>query len=152
MTELRFRARGTDGRVAIYTGSDDAPFDNPTANLSRVQFHSDLLYPAIVKEQSGTLNLLSRGPNGEGREAHNLFAHGKSGTPMVIGYATLAGQRVGLCGSVPVQMLPRGWGRWIALGADATNVKIAETWFAQNDAAFSSISIPWTAYVFDVSF
>jgi hypothetical protein len=35
MSEVRFRARGTDGRVAIYTGGDDAPFDAPLSNLSR---------------------------------------------------------------------------------------------------------------------
>jgi len=151
MTTLRFKADGSDGRVAIYTGADDDPFDEPLDNLSRVLFHSELLYPAIISEQSGTLNLPSRGANSETVASHTLFAHGQSGTPLVIGYATLDSTRVPLAGSVPVQFNARGWARWIALGADGTNVKMAESCFTQLGSGFGGISVPWVAYVLDVT-
>lgn len=148
-----FRARGSDGAVAIYEGDlDDLPLNDPQSYMSRVLFHSNLLYPAIIREESGTLTLPARGANAEGGGAYNLFAHGQAGTPLVIGYATLSGTRVGLCGSVPVQMTSVGWARWISLGADATYVRIAEYFASQNTGGFSSISVPWTAYVLDTKF
>jgi hypothetical protein len=141
-----------NGKLAIYTGSDDAPFSDPAGNLSRVLFHSDLNYPAILYEVSGTLGLPARGANSAGTQSFNLFAHGRSGSPLVIGYATLGGQRIHLCGSVPVQFTSRGWGRWIALGADGSNVKIVDQWFAQSNAAFGGVSIPWKVYVLATNF
>lgn len=149
---VRFHARGSDGKVAIYTGSDDAPMDDPLGNMSRVLFHSDLLYPKIVMEVSGTLSLPARGANETNRTQHLLFGHGLPGTPMVIGYAILDGIRVGLCGSVPVQMAPRGWARWLSLGATGTHVVMGEMWFSDNGQGFGGIAIPWTVYVTDTMF
>lgn len=149
---VRFKARGSDGRVAIYTGTDDDPFDAPLSNMSRVLFHSELLYPTIIGETSGTLSLPGRGANIEGDTSHILFAHGQSGTPLVIGYATLGGVRVGLCGSVPLQTTSEGWSRWIALGADGTYVRMAEKWATPAASGFGGVSVPWVAYILDVTF
>ena len=41
-----FKADGT-GKVALYSGTDDAPFTNPRANISRVHFHSEFDYIAF---------------------------------------------------------------------------------------------------------
>jgi hypothetical protein len=49
-------------------------------------------------------------------------------------------------------MTDHGWARWISLGADATNVKIAEVFFSQSNAGFGAIAVPWRAYVTDTSF
>jgi hypothetical protein len=146
---VNFRARGSDGKVAIFTGDDDLPLDAPLSHMSRVLFHSDLLYPKIVMEVSGTLSLPARGAAQISRAAHTLFAHGQAGTPLVIGYAVLDGGNRPLCGSLPVQMTSRGFGRWLALGATASNVQIAETWFSQDNEGFGAISVPWVAYVTD---
>lgn len=146
---VRFHARG-DGAVAIYTGSDSDPMDAPLDHLSRVVFHSALRYPAIVDERSGTLSLPGRGTNTSGNAAHTLFAHGRAGTPLVIGYATIGGVRVRLAGSVPIQGDIYGWARWLSLGADATNVKMAEAWFIR--IGVGGASIPWVAYVLDTNF
>lgn len=146
---VRFHARG-DGKVAIYTGSDDDPFDDPIDNLSRVLFHSELTYPAIIATQSGTLSLPSRGANVQLVTGYNLFAHGQAGAPLVLGYVTVGGTRVPLAGSVPVQGDDRGWGRWLALGADTTNVLISESCFAF--LGYSAIDVDWVVYVLDVSF
>jgi hypothetical protein len=52
---VKLRARGSDGKVAIYRGPDDAPFTNPLGNLPRVLFHSDLHYPTIIGQVSGSI-------------------------------------------------------------------------------------------------
>lgn len=149
MTTVRFKGRGSDGRVAIYTGSDDDPFDSPLSNMSRVLFHSDLNYPRIVDTRSDTLSLTSRSAESYGRQSVDLFAHGMGGTPIVVGYAVLGGGRVPICGSLPIQMTSRGWGRWIALGATATHVRIVDYWYSQNNTGFAAINVPWVVYVTD---
>jgi len=146
---VRFKARGSDGRVAIYTGTDDDPFDAPLSNMSRVLFHSDLHYPKIVREWSGSLSLPGRSAASTGKASHTLFAHGLSGTPLVFGSIVASGKNLPLCGSFPVQMTSRGWARWIALGATATNVVIGELWFAQNSGGFGAASVSLTVYVTD---
>jgi hypothetical protein len=143
-----------DGKVAIYTGDDDAPFSNPLGNLPRVLFHSDLQYPAIVSERSGTLSLPGRGGNSIGWAAHNLFAHGRTGTPLVLGYVVIGGLRQRIAGSVPIQGNSRGWARWLSVGADTTNVKMAEFWAAggSGGGAYGAISLAWRVFVLETTF
>jgi len=134
---MRLRADGVTGDVAIYSGSDDLPLSDPLGNLSRVRFHSDLEYVAVISTVSGTLNLPGRPPSTEfHQEAHTLFAHGRPGFPLVFGRITglresgaiipIPGSPV-LSGSVPVQFNDYGFGRFVILGADATNVVLHET-------------------------
>jgi hypothetical protein len=141
-----------DGKVAIFTGSDDAPFTNPLGNLARVLFHSDLNYPAIVREVSGTLTLPARGANSVGWAAHNLFAHGRTGTPLVLGYVVLGTLRRRIAGSVPVQGNGYGWARWLSIGADATNVKMAESWFARANFPYGALTVTWRVFVLETTF
>lgn len=167
MGTVRLRARGSDGKVAIYTGTDDDPFDDPLGNLSRVRFHSDLQYPKVIYEVGsddegmGTLDLPSRpanassNPNTGGAPSistYNLFEHGIEGTPLVFGYVVVGSYHVPLAGSVPVQWTSRGWCRLLALGADATNVKIAESYFCYISSGFSAVSLDWRVFVTDTVF
>lgn len=155
MADKHFKASGAAGKVAVWTGADDAPFNDPLSNLSRVLFHSDLLYPPIVAEVSGTVNLPARGQNSVGWAGHNLFAHGRSGTPLVIGYVIVSGQRRRIAGSYPVQRNSRGWARWISIGADTTNVKMAEGWFSPNSnvgGGYGATSLSWRVFVLDTTF
>lgn len=142
----RFHARG-DGVVAIYNGADTAPMDNPLGNLSRLIFHSGLRYPKIIAQHSGTIPLPLRGAGYAGSVVHNLVAHGRPGTPLVVGYATIGGNRIRLGGTVPIQMTDRGWLRAISIGADATHIRMAEVCFAQETVSFGAISVPWTVHI-----
>lgn len=162
MTTVKMRARGSDGKVAIWTGTDDDPFNDPLANLSRVRFHSDLFYPKVIYEVGSddagmdTLDLPSRSANSSsnnsGHPTHTLFSHGLSGTPLVFGYVVIGGEHVPLAGSVPVQWTSHGWCRLCALGADDTNVKIAESFFCYQSSGFSAISLDWRVFVTDTVF
>lgn len=133
-------ARGSDGTVAIYTGASDV-VDNPLGDLSRVLFHSDLEYPAIVSEHDITVPLPSRS-GGSSYNAFNLFGHGKAGTPFVLGYiANLA--NVPLAGSVPIATNDTLYGRFVTLGADAT-------WVILHDASIMPVTGSYAAQTLDL--
>jgi len=155
MANKQFKASGAAGKVAVWTGADDAPFDNPLGNLPRVLFHSDLLYPAIIAEATGTLSLPSRSANSVGWNAYNLFAHGRSGTPLVLGYLNISGQRRRIAGSYPLQRNSYGWARWLSVGATDTYVRLAESWFAPNPAiggGYGATTISWHVFVLETTF
>lgn len=150
----KLMADGAAGKVAVFmvdeeNPHDRDPLDDPETHLSRVLFHSDLLYPIIIGKQSGTLNLPARGANQDvSVVAHNLFAHGLDGQPLVFGRITSLGSgTVPLAGSVPVQTIPYGEARWLSLGADATNVKITEMWHTHRNQGLSAISIDWEVWI-----
>lgn len=160
----RFKVNGS--KLAIWDGHTDTdPFDNPLASstvLNRVKFHSSLSYVSIVDTQAVSLALASRTNFQSATQTHTLFAHGRSGIPLVLGIATVGGAPVALTGSVPVQLgtlsvstsgSTVGWfGRWITIGADATNVYAYEYVVAQwinsgNCETFPAITIPLTLHV-----
>lgn len=147
----RFHARG-DGVVAVYDGADTDPMDHPLENLERIVFHSGLRYPKIIDQKSGSITLPARGADYAGSVAHNLGPHGRPGTPLVVGYATIGGNRIRLGGTVPIQMTDRGWLRAISIGADATHIRMAEVCFAYSGSGFASINVPWTVYILDTVF
>ena len=150
MANKHFRAK--DGKVAVWTGSDFAPFDDPLGNLSRVLFHSDLLYPAIIAEVSGTLNLPARSGNTTGVNGYNLFAHGRSGTPLVLGYVTVNGARRRIAGSYPLQRQSVGFARWLSVGATDSYVRMAETWTCEYNSSYAAISVSWRVFVLETTF
>jgi hypothetical protein len=134
---------GVTGDMAIYTSGDDNPFTDPTNYLSRLRFHSDLLYPVIATTFSGTLNLAAIANPNSGFFGSvqtldtNVGAHGQAGPPMVFGDIVVGGQRVSICGLVPVTNIfdgtiyettqYTGWGRYLSLIVDSTNVYIRAT-------------------------
>lgn len=154
---VKFRARASDARVAIYTGADDV-FTNPLADLSRVLFHSDLDYPHIISIHTGTVTLPAMSADTRRDAVTNLFAHGKAGTPMVFGLLTnLGGADIALQGSVPVAMNPYGFGRWVTLGANTTHVLMHEQSVAQVFASitpatgngYAALTLNWKVYMTD---
>ncbi|WP_072389903.1 hypothetical protein [Hyphomicrobium sp. CS1GBMeth3] len=176
MARVTLRGRGSDGRVAIWTGEDDDPFNDPLDHLSRVKYHSELGYPKVISEWTGNVNFTARtswNPGDGGAVngwrtsdsvrvvTHNLFAHGLSGQPWVLGSVNIGGVDVAFTGSVPVQMgvrsssssgAPSGdgknpWARWVTLGADGTNVALFEycvvgRWASGGNANASGIYMP----------
>ena len=155
-TKPKLMVDGVTGKVAIFTiddstPNDRAPLDAPNSYLSRLLFHSDLQYPRIVYKISSTLALPSRSANVDQTTAtHTLFPHGLSGQPLVLGVITgISGNPVPLAGSVPYQIDQYGFGRWLSLGSDATNVKIAESYVTHRSGGISSETISYTVWVTD---
>lgn len=120
-------ARGSDGVVCIYTGSDNVVAD-PTLDLSRVLFHSSLLYPSLTQTITTTITLPDRALNSQTLTTHTIQAHGLGGIPFVLGYIDNLVPNVALAGSVPVEIYASygGFGRFVTLGADATNIVLHE--------------------------
>lgn len=139
-------ARGSDGTVAIFNGADDV-IDNPLADLSRVLFHSSLQYPAIVSEHDITVPLPARSTSSF--TPIPLFAHGKSGTPFVLGYiANLA--NVPLAGSVPIETFDFMYGRFVTLGADATNVILHDGYILPSAGTYPARTLNLRIFITDL--
>lgn len=129
-----FHARGSDGTVAIFEGDRDV-VDNPLVDLSRLFFHSNLRHVTVVNVIEGSFDLAAIGHPGTAPINHTLKVHGVDGVPRVFG--RLIDVDSGFDGTVtypwvghvPVQW-PRvydgnynnGGARWLALGADDTNL------------------------------
>lgn len=151
---MRLKADGTTGRVAIYdTSAGDAPFSSPLGNVSRLRFHSDLWSPAITVASPVSVAFPDRRPaagyRSQGNVQHVLFAHGLAGTPMIKGYVTIGGVRVPLTGTIPLQIDDHGLGRFLSVGADATNVFVLEKWVFNTGTA-NPITLTFQIYVTDV--
>jgi hypothetical protein len=164
MAKVTLRGRGSDGKVAIWTGDDDDPFDSPLDHLDRLKFHSSLDYPKVIDEWSGTVNFPARtehrsspfsgyfADNGVVTQSYTLFAHGRGGQPWILGSAEVGGANVAFVGSVPVQQAiddfspfgPEPWVRWVSIGADDTNVYAFEYTVVTRNASteFSGIRMP----------
>lgn len=152
MTKIRLRARGTDGRLSIHTGGDDAPFSNPLGNLRRVLFHSELDYPAIVATRTGSTSFAAVAANKRRNEVKRLFAHNRPGIPLVFGVITNLGpDPVTFAGSVPVPLDIYGFGRWLTLGANANDVIIHEQAVAHAKAKLGAVTIAWKVFVMDTN-
>lgn len=143
-------ADGTSGVVCIYNGADDV-VANPNADLSRVLFHSSLLYPTVISQQSGSTTLPAVGEKQSVNTTYTLFNHGTAGTPFVLGYiSNLAAVNVALAGSVPTDMGADGFSRWVTLGADNTRVYLHLQTVTRSGVSFGSRSLNWVVYVTDL--
>lgn len=153
----RFRVAGN--KAAIWTGEGDtAPFDNPLGNLGRVKFHSDLNYIQVIDERTFNVSCPARQNVKDATQIYPLYQHGRGGIPFVLGKLTVNGNPVAFCGSVPVQIdpltftHPRGFARWLTLGADATWVYVYEYvvnyWpNASNYGEYPAITVPVTVWM-----
>lgn len=141
----RLFARGSDGVVCIHTGSDDV-VDDPTIDLSRVLFHSDLDYPTVTTIYTPSISLPARSTSPVYAQ-HTLFAHGLAGTPFVLGYISNM-SNLPLVGSVPVDGQSAVFGRFVTLGANATNVILYEETVIS--AVLSARTLDMVIYVTDL--
>lgn len=147
---MRFRCDGTTGRTAIYdTSNGDAPFTDPLSNVSLLRFHSDLWSPAVDMHTPVSLTFPFRQLEDLTTYDHVIFAHGKSGIPLIKGYVVIDGVHVPLTGSIPIQTTAVGFGRILSVGADATNVFVTELVMAQYTSV-ASVTLPFSVYVTDV--
>ncbi len=156
---LRFKVSG--GKVAIFdNAAGDAPLTAPLSNLSKIKFHSDLDYISVIDVRTVTLSLPARSNFQQATASYTLFSHGRPGQPFVLGKLNVNGVPVGFTGSVPVHQgvasngQPGNFGRWLALGANATSVIVHEycvAGWANSDFhdTYPAMSIPITIYVTD---
>lgn len=130
------------GKVAIWTGKqDDAPFDNPLGNINRVKFHSDLDYVRVIEVRKYTLIVPAIPASGSGQgdpgvrtASYNLGAHGQGRIPWLVGFIKVDGVPLAFTGSVhthtaaayDANSIVDFGGRFLALGADATNIYVHE--------------------------
>lgn len=122
---MKMRIAGSPPVMAIYEeGADDAPFTSPMSNLSRVRLHSSVPYLGVVSMTTGSLvpssGISTTVTVGTGLFARsyrrtNLFAHGLSYAPLIVGTITTT------AGTMPVMCPPYG----IEVVADGTYVYLS---------------------------
>jgi hypothetical protein len=145
---MTMKADGRTGRTAIFSGADNGPLENPHAHASRIRFHSDWWMPSVYK-RNVSVTLPGMTVNTSRAAVTNLFAHGRSGTPVVTGFATVAGINVPLAGSVNVQQNGSGVMRLITLGADAGYVTITERSLCAKAGDWPAVTVAITVFVTD---
>lgn len=149
-------------KAAIWTDEgDELPFSSPLSHLGRVKFHTDLDYIKVVSTLSATINLPLVTNVAQRVASYLVGAHGQAGQPFVLGQVTVQGQPTAFTGSVCVQqgdnngitILSPSYGRFLALGADSTNVYVHEYLVAYGDASasnfetYAALSLGITCYV-----
>jgi hypothetical protein len=161
---VRLRVDGNSGKVAIYdyTAENDVPFSSPLSAVSRLRFHSELIYPHIIYTRTVSVKLPEVIANAKNDSdttyTANLFAHGQSGIPWVEGKVTAGlGSIVPLCGSVPVQQhssspssASQSFVRILHLGADSTNVVLNSFCVTEDVQTMPELTITVVAYVTNI--
>ena len=121
-TELRAAA----GKLAIWKDASDAlPFTDPLNHIDRLKFHSSLDYVKIIDVKTFTFTAPEVRGVLERVASYTLGAHGRPGIPFFIAKIVVNGVPVAFSGSVPTHA-SNGLVRWLAIGADATNIIVHE--------------------------
>jgi len=160
---MRLKCDGVTGKVAIYdyTAGNDNPFTDPTNNISRLKFHSDLDSISVIAKVTGTITLPAMSAGAFRSAATNVYAHGRGAIPYVEGRITsIGGSGVdwAFLGSVPVvdgtaalggDTLNTGYQRILHLGANSTYVIINE--MSQARGIWPAVNIGYEIWVTDVT-
>lgn len=156
----RLYVDGAAGKIAIYdtTGVDfsteNEPLATPLSYVSRLHFHSDLDYPAIIQTVTGTVTLGAMSANTQQQVTHTLFSHGRAGTPYVEGRIEISGTWIPLAGSVPVDQQSGvnagSFARFLALGANGSTVTLEEYSISHMSTAYSAVSFDYIVYLTNV--
>jgi len=125
--------RISNGIAAVWDGHPNyAPFFDPFNNINAIKFHSAIPYVKIIDVRDFTVNIPAISNTPDRSVSYTLGPHGRPGQPFIVGQIVVGGVPVAFTGSVPVH---QGGGsfstvdplaRWLALGADATNVYVHE--------------------------
>lgn len=156
MTKTTLRVDGVNGKCAVFTGDTLSPFNNPLPNLTDIKFHSDLIYPAVAAEVSGSSSIPSQARNRTFSGAINIYAHGLGSAPVVFGKLNgFEGKTLPLMGDVCVATNGPGprFATFVHLSADETNVFLAYYGITFWSAVGAQAAIPldWTIYVLDAT-
>lgn len=135
---------GVLGRFAVWTNGNDAPWTNPQGNANRVKIHSDLDNAGVILPiRTGTL------PNvGSNSGSIDLFAHGQSYAPMILGAVVVNGFNVPINQGV---LVPIGSGgvKSITFGVNQTHVVLNIINFVVG-VGITAPTITYEILVFDV--
>lgn len=143
-------ADGVSGRVAIHDPTAD--LENPLTSSAAIYFHSDLEYLKIVATINGTHSLPTRtysssdSSSSYGSVITNIYTHGLSYTPLVLGYNSSNNQP--LVGDTLIQSGGTCNIRSILVGADDTYVYIREL-YLNKDTTYTSMTLSYTIHLFN---
>lgn len=155
------RIKIANGVAAIWAdAADDEPFTSPLSNLPRVKFHSQLNYIRAVSTVVATVSLPLVNTVFLRSASYNITpgGHGQNGQPFVLGHATVQGVKVAFTGSICVQLPTNqygvvGYGRFLSIGADETNVYLHEYTQLYGSASpidtYAAIDIDVTCFITD---
>lgn len=99
-----FKADGT-GKWALYSGTDDAPFDDPYGEIDRIHATSEFQYLAFpdrdpdIETSASIVETVT-----DMRRTITIGEHGRDGVPFVFGQVEVGGVWIPLLGSVPVHV------------------------------------------------
>lgn len=139
-----FQADGTLGRCAVWTGESEAPWSNPTGNLDKIKLHSDLDNAGIVSTRTGTIQAFNFAS-----AKTNLFAHGLSYAPLILGFVTISGRRVPINQSILIQGTSANQNMALSFGSDQAYVFCNRIRLAIG-VGVATVNVPYEIYVFDV--
>lgn len=135
MTRWRLKPSADGSALAVYSVSsadsnDDEPLLDPWNNKSRLQLHTDGIFPSTTPQLTQTVTITTPDISDDTKfqgAAYRfpLFTHGLGAACMVEGVIhdlNGPGSRVAFNGSVPVVVNDRGFGMWLALGATSSQV------------------------------
>lgn len=128
------------------------PLSAPLSYVSRLHFHSGLDYPKVISTITGTVTLPVMGINTLRTHEYVISAHGRAGTPYVEGKVHIGGVWIPLAGSTVVAQLAApsaAFVRFLALGANGTNIVIEEYSLSSSGAGFASVGIDYEIYLLD---
>jgi hypothetical protein len=158
---FRLKADGATGKVAIYdyTAGNDNPFTDPTNNITRLKFHSDLDVVGVNTIVTGAIVLPAMSAGAFRSAATNVYAHGLGAIPYVEGRITNiggAGVNLAFLGSVPVvdgtpaiggDTLHPGYQRILHLGANSSYVIINE--ISRARGSWPAVSVSYELWITD---
>jgi hypothetical protein len=155
--QRRLKYTAAAGALAIYdvtVGSEnDTPLTSPLSDISRLHFSTALDYVATIGTYSGTINLGALAANSSADVTTVIAAHGQGGIPYVEGKISISGNWVPLSGCVVVEQLAgspsphQSFARFLALGANDTNIVIHEHSISRSTAGYSSSSYSYVIYL-----
>ncbi len=114
----------------------DPVIADPSADLSRVYYHSGLAYLGINEVWEGTFTTLGTSAYGWHGRTTNLFAHGQPGRPLISGNIIFGSKDVGFNGTILLQSrrspANETSNHYVTLFTDDTYVKIREEMYIYN--------------------
>jgi hypothetical protein len=159
MTRWRLKPSDDGLALAVYSvasadSTDDEPLTDPWNNKSRLQLHTDGIFPSTTPELTQIHTINFPGVAAETKfqgDAYRyvLFSHGY-GRPCMVEGSILDvgdGRQVEFNGSVPVWIEDTGFGLLLALGSTATHVVVEA--FGISKSAIPALSFPIQARAYN---
>ena len=155
----RLFARGSDGKVAIFNGTDIAPFNDPIANLTNLYFHSDLGYlgngllvtgtinhPGVTRSSSTSKGLFGSSTNYNPQNGSNDYLLANHSYSATAPFVAFIGDAQMPSGTV-VQQVGQSV-RAVSVYRTSTQIRVFENW-ATFDDSLGAISRTYSVILFE---